>query len=663
MAGPGTARDRRDLAANAILVGAGLLFFGLHATRAGLHLDDHGFYRSFSHYDWAQLWAGAIHYVPGRNLYIPLFFALHKVCGGSAAAMHLFGLFLDLLNPLLVMALARRLGASRGAALAAAGLFLVYPNHGETHWWTSSIMMNLFTTTLTLGAFLAAGRTSLPRAPRLALAALLYTVALFDYDQVFLLWIPLLAYARWTDPGLKLRRLAAAAGGFLILDAAHFAARMLSPYSSGGRPVPRTDVILLSMKHAVTQTLVPVRCWPLLPDFPGGWPAAILLAGAAAAAWVLLCAQSWNDDEKDRAELHLALFGGAWWLLAYAPNFLWYISPRHNYLPSVGTALVATALASRLSRSRRARPILAMAGAAFFSVCGLYAWSDGSAWAASTALHARFAAEARPALPAGADKIYLLGAPKKLRTAPAFFQPQEHVYILSRETGTPPTSGDNAAAVNRLGLFSGTQVDLFGAEASPSFTGLASTTLFTLRGDGRFERVCGLSLATPGLAPRELILGKGDCPGRLVMEAPVALIESHPARSRAPIPDNPTLISASLTAGPDETFDLTLTWLAGKSPAADFAAYPVLLGASGRDIFRAVYAASEQEHKIPWPLFNDTLPPSRWSPGQTIIERYRLRRPQPWAEPPTRLRLAPFERKENLPWEALSAQEIPLRTP
>lgn len=663
MVDPTGTRPRFDLAAFAILVGSGLLFFGLHASRAGLHLDDHGFHLAFSQFDWTRLWQATIHYVPGRNLYIPIFFALHKILAGSSAAMHLAGLFLDILNPLLVMILARRLGAARGVALAAAGLFLVWPNHGETHWWTSSIIMNLFTTTLALGAFLAAGHTRLPRAPRLALAAILFTVALFDYDQVFFLWIPLLAYARWTDPGLKSLSLTVAAAGFLFLNTAHFAARMLSPYSSGGRPVPRMDVILLSMKHAVTQTLAPVRWWPDLSDFPGGWPVALVLAGAAAAAWGLRCALLWDDDGNDRAEKNLAIFGGAWWLFAYAPNFLWYISPRHNYLPSVGTAFVVAALAGRLSRSRRVRPALLAAGPILFATCGLYAWSDGSAWAASTALHERFRTEVRPALPAGADAIFLLGAPKTLRTAPAFFQPQEHLYILSRETGALPHSGDNAIAANRLGFFSGTQVDLFGVDAAPKFTKLSAVVAFALRDNGRFERICGLNLSAPELGARELVLGAGDCPGRRELEAMVALIETRSELSRGTVPEIPALVAADISEGPGSTFELTLIWLAGKTPAADFAAHPVLFGASGRELFRAVYAASAQEHDILWPLFNDALPPSRWRPGQTIIERYRLRRNAAWNEPPARLRLTPFTRRELGPWEALAAQEVPLRTP
>lgn len=655
-------RPRRDLAAAAILIGSGLLFFGLYAARAGTHLDDHAFHDAFSRYDWTGLWNGTVHYVPGRNLYIPLFYALHKACGGSTAAMHVFGLFLDLLNPVLVLALARRIGASHGAALAAAGLFLIWPNHGETHWWTSAIMMNLFTTTLVLSAFLAAGRTSLPRAPRLLLAAVLYTIALFDYDQVFFLWIPLLAYARWADPGLKPRRLAAAAGGFLLLNAAHFAARMLSPFASGGRPVPRTDVILLSVKHAVTQTLVPLRRVPSLDDFPGGWPAALLLAGAAAGAWIFFCVRAWNDDGEDGVEGRLALFGGAWWLFAYAPNFLWYISPRHNYLPSVGTAIVAAALAARLARSRRARPLVTAAAAMFFALCGLSAWSDGAAWAASTALQARYAREAVPALTAGAGAIHLLGAPKYLRTAPGFFHPAEHLYVQARRTGNLPDSGSNAVAANRLGFFFGLQVDLFGTEAAPRFSPLTSSAVVAFRGDGHFERICALRLSTRGLAPRELRVGEDACPGRLTIEAPVALIGSSAAASQAPAPDGPALVSAALTDGPGATFDLTLTWRAGKSPAADFAAYPVIFGASGRELFRAVYAASENEHQALWPLFNDDLPPSRWRAGQTIVEKYRLRRLNPWPEPPARLRLTPHERREAAVWIPLGVQEVPLRT-
>lgn len=642
-----------DLNAVLVLLGTGLIFFAPYASRAGLHLDDHGFYQGFAHSGWRGIITDALHYVPGRNLYIPFFYLLDRACGGSVALMHLFGLALDLVNPILVMALARRLGASRGAALSAAGLFLVWPNHGETHWWTSAIMMNLLTTTLVLGAFLVAGRTKTPRLTRLALAALLYAIALFDYDQVFFLWIPLLAFARWADDELRGRHLLAAAGGFILLDGMHFTARMLSPFSSGGRPVPHLDVFFLSLRHAVTQTLVPIRAWPMLQGFPGGIPAALIISVTAAALWAFLCIRRWNDDGRPSAMTCLILFGIAWWAFSYLPNFFWYISPRHNYLPSVGTALIVTSLAASLARSRRLRHALALAGALFFAFSGASAWSDGAAWAASTALQAHFAEEVVPILPPGTGGVYLLGAPKVLRTAPAFFHPQEHLHALARASGQPMSTGDNAAAVNRLGLFSTGQVDLFGNEAPPRFEPLSSAIVIARRGSGRFERACIMRLATPGLPPRTLHIGPGTCAGVLAREAPVALVDSHAKTTSEPSPLLPTLVSALFSPGPDGTFDLTLVWRTGRSRATDFAAYPVIFDAAGQELFRSIYAASPAEHRIPWPLFDDRNPPSRWRTGQMITERYRLRQLMPWQAEPARLRLVLFGRRPGSAWEIL----------
>ena len=62
-------------------------------------------------------------------------------------------------------------------------------------------------------------------------------------------------------------------------------------------------------------------------------------------------------------------------------------------------------------------------------------------------------------------------------------------------------------------------------------------------------------------------------------------------------------------------------------------------------------------------LFNDALPPSRWRARQTIVEKHRLRRSKPWAEPPTRLRLTPFARRDGTTWIPLAVQEVPLKTP
>jgi len=658
--------SRRWLAP-ASLIAFGLLFFGAYAPKAGLHLDDYSFLWNFTHYTRSQLLQFFRYYVPGRNLYIPLFYLLQKICGDSPAAMHLFGLGLDLLNPVLVFALSRRLNASRGSALAAAGLFLAWPNHGETHWWTSAILMNLLTTSLVLGAFLLAGDLRLKRATRLSLAAVLYAIALFDYDQVFFLWIPLLAFYRFRDPDVKPRPLAAVAAGFFLLDTAHFSLRMLGRLSLGGRPTPRADVFLHSVAQAAAQTLFPfpVRHRPVLSDFPGGLPAALVAAGLIALAWTALCARTWNENEPtppaDRARP--ALFGAAWWLFAYAPNFFWYISPRHNYLPSVGTAIVAATLARQLSLRPKARPFLAAAGAAFFALSALYAWSDGAAWAASTSLHERFGAEAARALPPGAEAVFLVGAPTNVRSGPGFHQPLEHLHALARASGKLPLHGDVSIAPNRRGLFYCGQIKLFGDSAPPCFVDAKRATVFAWLGDGKFERVCALGLSSPGLATRNLLVGSESCPARLGLEVPVALVDSKSGRSTGPTPQGPTLASAEIAAGPRGTFDLTLVWIAGAATAYDFASYPVLFDAAGRVLYRSAYEPSPREHEALWPLFNDAQPPSTWKQGRMITERYRLKRPQTWGSAPVRLKLALFKDKGWENWDALPPQEVELKTP
>jgi hypothetical protein len=643
------------------LAAAGLLFFGPYAARAGIHLDDHALLWTLSHCDAAGLWRATVQYVAGRNLYIPLFYALDRLCGNSAPVMHLVGLALDLLNPILLFALARRLGATRGQALAAGGIFLVYPNHGETHWWTCSIQMNLLTTSLALGAFLAASERRLGRTARLLLAAALFAVALFDYDQVFFLWIPLTALAFWVDSERRARPVAAAAAGFFLMNVVHFSLRMFSPYSSGGRPVPHFDVFLHSLRNAVAQTLAPMRRPPHLAGVPGGWPVALLLALPAAAAWAALCAREWGDEESPASgSAPLIVFGAAWWLFAYVPNFFWYISPRHNYLPSAGTALAAAGVAGLLSRRKNARLPLTALGAAFFVLSGLCAWSGGADWAASTTLHQRFTAEALPALPPRADSVFLVGAPKDVRTAPGFFQPHEHLYDLARASGRPPLAGGISIAPDRLGLFYGTQPDLFGPEVAPRFAEGTRAAVFAMRGDGRFERVCRVRLSSPGLAPRVLPVGGSPCPAVLAVEAPVALIDARVRAGSGPAPRDPALASASLAAGPGGARDLALSWKTGRTPAVDFAFYPILLDASGRELYRPIYAPSRREHEMLWPFFDDVLPPSRWPPGRTVVERYRLRPRDRDLGSAARVRLVMFRRREGLPWLPAGAQEVPL---
>ena len=123
------------------------------------------------------------------------------------------------------------------------------------------------------------------------------------------------------------------------------------------------------------------------------------------------------------------------------------------------------------------------------------------------------------------------------------------------------------------------------------------------------------------------------------------------------------MISAQLSQdGPTGTFDLTLTWLAGRAAGTDFASSVVLLDTAGRELYRPRYAPSSREHEILWPLFDDALPPSLWKPGQSVIERYRFRHLGPWLSAPSRLSLVLFERRDSGAWQETGIQEVPLKT-
>lgn len=653
--------ERFPLSLAAVLA-IGLIFFGPHAANAGLHLDDSGFLWSFLHADARALWELTTHYVPGRNLYIPLFYALYRLCGADPARMHLAGLGLDLLNVSLVWLLIRRLGAGRGTALAAASFFMLWPSHAETHWWTSAIIMNLFSTTLLLAAALAAVDRRLCPRSRLLLCGGLFLPALFDYDQVFLLWIPILALARRDDPrGMTARRLATAAASFLSMNAAHFALRMLWPYSSGGRPTPDPAQALQSAGQALKWTLVPLRHPPDLSSFPGGPAAAAVAAVVAGAALSWTCARSWDEEDSTGSAGALAAFGLAWWACAYAPNLLWYISPRHNYLPSVGLAAIAAAAAVVAARRGALRKPLFAAGAGMFALFGAAAWSDGRAWADAATEVERFAETAERILPRDGRGVFLANAPRSIRRAPAFQHPQEHLYALARRTGDEMRPGDVSMALNRRGIFFRNQRDLFG-DSPPSFSPLDSSRVIARDPDGSFRLVCGVSLVTAGLPDRKLLVGPDRCPASVTMAAPVALIDSRetsdPRPLRGSLAAEPA--GAEITAAPDGGWDLTLAWSVGSRPGAELAAYATLLDGTGRVAWSPSFAPSAEEHAASWPLYDDAFPANLWSPGVRVVEKYRLARQGRTEAKPANLRLEIFSRSAAGAWSREAIRDLPL---
>ncbi|MBI4677699.1 MAG: hypothetical protein HY748_08950 [Elusimicrobia bacterium] len=672
-----------------MLVIIGILILAPHVPHAGLHLDDHGFHWHLSRADFAAAWRNALAYIPGRNLYILYYWAFYKALGPFPERLHLLGMALDILNGCLAYVLLRRAAAGRAAALLCAGLFLVWPNHAETHFWTASVGMNLLSTTFILLTFLTAGDARIAPGLRFALAVTLFGLALFDYDQAFFMWIPLAFYlgslAEKPPAGWRL----GLAGACALLSCGHFLIRTFSPHVSGS-PVVRPGAVALRAAQSLAVSAVPMTklpVWEALQSFSGGPVPTVALTLALTGGWLFLIHGLWSAEDAEPSP-RLAVLGGLWFAAAYLPNYFWYISPRHNYLPSLGFIMASFYLASRLvSRIPFLRPALAGLAFLIFGLSSAATLAEGYGWASAAALHSQFAGEAPRLLPDPPDNIFLVGAPRTFLRAPAFSLTDEHLFLYAYATGHLPAAGDIMLTPTRTGAFYRNQPEVYGPDSLHwrSYRGMRVLTRSVA--EGGFLRLKGLRVEPPGLPQAriglceepacrdgELDSRQGAVPDGLGtgvagrdsvgLDARVWLVKAlalPPANKPAVFQasNGVSLIAASGRRG-DGWFDLDLHWLADRRPAADFASVVRLYDGAGRPAFEPVHPVLpglvRRLGRFPaalWPAYNDLKPASGWKAGSVVAERYRLATTKPLPAGPLELRLTLFEKTQTGPWKRL----------
>lgn len=653
---------RKPWAAPLFLIGLGLLLLGPHAPGAGLHLDDHGFHQSLAGADWPAVKERFLRYVPGRNLYILYYWGFYEALGPSVERLHWLGVGLDCLNAVLAYALLLQLGSGIGTGLLAGGLFLVFPNHAETHFWTSAIGMNLLSTTFLLSAFLAAGAGAWPESRRLAAALTLFALALFDYDQVFAMWVPLLVYAARLAPGAGLSRrggaiFAAVCGSLNLL---HLLLRRYSPVSEGGRPVIRPGFVWERFLESLNASLIPMRKLPILDSlqsWAGGPAPTVALVLVLSGAWIVWVARAWKGEPPARAA-RWAAFGALWFLAAYTPTYFWFISPRHNYLPSFGLVL---ALAAGAHAARKAGPALAAAAFLGFGLSGAATLAEGYGWKRSAQLQERFTQEAVRLLGPGADNIYLLGAPRTLRRAPAFYQTGEHLSHYGYATGRFPPEGDTSLSPGRTGAFYANRPELSG-ENSFRRRPYAGMNVLVHEAGGGFSCASELSLTPAGLPPFRAKPGGGpSCNAVPEIEVPVWLVSSKieraPGRRVGAPTERPILHSAWAEAG-DGWLEVDLEWAVGRSES-DFASMLRIYDGEGRLVFEPLYGTKtgkERPIRALWPAFNELDPPSGWKSGTLVRERHRLRVPAPLPPGRWELRAELFAPNGDGVWKPVAEQ-------
>jgi hypothetical protein len=639
-------------AAPLFLLMAGLFMLGPHAAHTGLHVDDHTFHQMFARADWPAIKHEFLRYVPGRNLHVLFYAGLYKAFGPAPDGLHLFGLFLDLLNGLLAWALLGQLAVPARWRLLAAALFLVYPNHGETHFWTVLVVQVLIPVSLTLGAFLAAGAQASP-GPRLLAAFLLYAAAVFTYDQVFFMWVPLLLHAATAKRPAPKPALILFALGCLAMNAFHVALRIYAPTASGGRPVIRFTGILRNAAHALFDMGYPLKklpAWEALAGWGlGPWG---VVGSCVVLALMLSALLARLDDGGERRWKGRAFVVGALWVLCgYMPNLFWYVSPRHNYLPSLGLALIASAAVSRM---RLGRAYWGAALAALgFGLAASSTFAEGYGWRRSADTLEAFRRAAPKLTRPDTDNLFLLGAPRRVLRAPAFEHPQEAVFLLAQALGRPPVDvGDLSLSPGRTGAFWSNQVELFGPETLRwrSYSGM--TLLAFIR--GRLTCARALKATRPDGGAVELAVnGRPGCEAVPAVEAPIWLVESRPARPKGE--------ALCVTAGGAELFELTFhetpgqlelstVWRAQK-PLTDFAVAARLLDGSGKAVYEPIYRIEGEGHngrRALWPLYDDVLPASRWKPGAGARQKFQARLDRPLPGGRLDAELTVFEKRPDL---------------
>jgi hypothetical protein len=366
--------SRSDFFAAATLFLVTLVVFGAGASRLGFYTDDNNWlYNLPKLRNWHELWHTMRDYMPGRNLHPLWHYLFYQTTGNNPVAhlpvLHLWAATIDGLVVATFFLLLRLAPVPATAAMLAAGLFAFCPTHGETHFWLESLPMNLLSTLFLL--FFGITTLALGRGRRAwwlwLLDAGAFFAALFTYDQVLLL-LALLAALRlvvvWKDGSSG--RLT-----FTLLHAPYLAGGFFFVWlrlTRGGGPVPRAgngfgSNVAANVRHSWADTF----------GFMGQERLTGLLAKATLADWVVAAVVALvlatlalrALAEKESSPLGIVfILAAAAGLLAYLPAWLWFVSPRHHYLPTVGFfAGVAVVLAAllRFFDGRLLRGVLCLA--------------------------------------------------------------------------------------------------------------------------------------------------------------------------------------------------------------------------------------------------------------------------------------------------------------
>jgi hypothetical protein len=285
------------------------------------------------------------YYRPLSLLWMRLVYA---VLGQPREIWHLSSILLHMAVAASLLFLIRRLTGNLKAALLAAALFAMHPIHTEAVAWLSSSGDMLLTLFLVLCLYFYAAEDG-----PISFASLIFaTLAMFTKETGIV--VPALIFLyEWTRSSFKhsvVKALPYLVPAILFLE---LRAQAIHTFRSGVAKQMGLDELILAWPRMIADYLGHL-IWPVhlspsydMPADQAIWPLLLLALACAALLWA---GRSWSPNAR---------FGALWFALTLLPALATravfaddYVHDRYLYLPTVGLALMAAVLFSRLRLTR-----------------------------------------------------------------------------------------------------------------------------------------------------------------------------------------------------------------------------------------------------------------------------------------------------------------------
>ncbi|HBI16901.1 MAG TPA: hypothetical protein DDY52_01960 [Candidatus Moranbacteria bacterium] len=333
----------------------------------GFYSDDAGFFYSLGSSTLSQTFNEFLGYVPGRNLHIlwqKIIFIFFGWSPQDLPLLHLFQSICESLVAVLFYIILRRFKISALPSFIGTLAFLLWPTRNDVHFWISSLPMNIFSTAFfllfiytTQEIFKKISNKQFSINKLLIIDTLFYILALFTYDQVFfaLLFILFLRSIIILKKIKNLRKNIIIQLALITLVVFGYLFYKTNYSSLNGGPtfsmdsVPRVSSnFFLSLD--INFTKISMNFDPIASELLTNSQHKFINISFILLLMIFL--YIFYKDNPNKLEnsiqknLYLISISVFLFLLAYLPVYIWYISPRHNYLPTI---FIGSTIAGMLS--------------------------------------------------------------------------------------------------------------------------------------------------------------------------------------------------------------------------------------------------------------------------------------------------------------------------